>query len=283
MEGQKYGVLAVCASNVGSAVARFRGEKFAWPNFQAGMVQGLPACEFSDETLELIKEHVDSEVNKRRAVVQHHEPYQEFLLPAWIHSGAGGETIWDLYSLFGKGLEHKITEAFGLTSVQLVELERDIREAVSIRGGSEDTESEDSQDESNEDDQELNVELISETPEAKAVGLLMYVVGVVFGRWDVRIAIDLSIAPKLPAPFDPLPVCPPGMLVGPDGLPAKSGCVVSEEWLRARPDANTLPKEGVIGEATIPDSEYPVQVSWNGVLVDDPADAWDIVNRKKRK
>ena len=280
-EGEEYAVLGICASNVGSAVARFSGGMFARPTFQASMVQGLPACEFPQETLATIKDHVDAEVNKRRAVVQRYEPYQEFLLPAWIHSGEGGETAWDLYSLFGRGVENKIAEAFGLSSEQLVELERDIREAVSIRGRSEDDESEDSHDESNEDDQELNVELISETPEAKAVGLLMYFVGVTFGRWDVRIAIDPSIAPKLPAPFDPLPVCPPGMLVGPDGLPAQSGCVVSEEWLRARPDANTLPKEGAIGEATIPDSKYPVQVAWNGILVDDPANAWDIVSRSR--
>jgi len=280
-QGEEYAVLGICASNVGSAVARFSGEKFAWPKFQASMVQGLPACEFSQETLARIKEFVDDEVNKRRALAQRYEPYQEFLLPAWILSEEGGETSWDLYTLFGRELEDEIAEAFGLTSPQLVELERDIREAVSIRGRSEDDESEDSHDESNEDDQELNIELISETPEAKAVGLMMYVVGVIFGRWDVRIAIDPSIAPKLPAPFDPLPVCPPGMLVGPDGLPAQSGCVVSEEWLRARPDANTLPKEGAIEEASIPDSKYPVQVSWNGILVDDPANAWNIVSRSR--
>jgi hypothetical protein len=69
--GQEYTVLAICASNIGSAVARFRGEMFARPNFQAGMVQGLPACDFPEETLAFIKEHVDAEVNKRRAVVQH--------------------------------------------------------------------------------------------------------------------------------------------------------------------------------------------------------------------
>ena len=280
-QGEEYAVLGICASNVGSAVARFSGEKFAWPKFQASMVQGLPACEFRQETLASIKDHVDAEVNKRRAVVQRYEPYQEFLLPAWIHSGEGGETVWDLYSLFGRGLENKIAEAFGLNSEQLVELERDIREAVSIRGRSEDSESEDSIDDSNEDDQELNVELISETPEAKTAGLFLYVVGVVFGRWDVRIAIDPYIAPQLPDPFEPLPVCPPGMLVGPYGLPAEPGHIVSKEWLLARPNAKTLPKEGAFGEATIPDSKYPVQVSWNGILVDDSANPLDIVNRSR--
>jgi hypothetical protein len=103
-----------------------------------------------------------------------------------------------------------------------------------------------------------------------AVNVLSWCVGAAMGRWDVRITLDPSLAPKLPDPFDPLPVCPPGMLVGPDGLPAKPGGVVSEEWLRARPDANTLPLDGSVSKPTIPDSEYPLRINWDGILVDDP-------------
>ena len=106
--------------------------------------------------------------------------------------------------------------------------------------------------------------------ERPVADLISYFVGVVFGRWDLRIALDPSLAPKLPDPFDPLPVCPPGMLVGPDGPPAKPGGIVSEEWLRARPDANTLPPEGAVPHPTIPDSEYPLCINWDGILVDDP-------------
>ncbi len=98
---------------------------------------------------------------------------------------------------------------------------------------------------------------------------LDYFIGVVLGRWDVRIAMDPSLEPKLADPFDPLPVCPPGMLVGPDGLPAESGSIVSEEWLLARPDANILP-EGLVKISTIPNDGYPLRVSWDGILVDDP-------------
>lgn len=99
---------------------------------------------------------------------------------------------------------------------------------------------------------------------------LSYSIGSLLGRWDVRVAIDSSLTPKLPDPFDPLPVCPPGMLVGPDGLPAEPNRIVSEEWLRARPDANTLPPDGSVKNPTISDSEYPIRISWDGVLVDDP-------------
>ena len=61
--------------------------------------------------------------------------------------------------------------------------------------------------------------------------LLSYAVGCVFGRWDVRIG-------------------PPGMLVGPDGLPAR---------------------ESPPG--------YPIRIQWDGVLVDDPGHPADIVAR----
>ena len=100
--------------------------------------------------------------------------------------------------------------------------------------------------------------------------LLDYFLGATFGRWDVRLSLDPSLVPAQPNPFDPLPVCPPGMLVGPDGLPAEANRIVSEEWLRARPDANTLPSEDSVKTPTIPDSEYPLRISWDGVLVDDP-------------
>ena len=268
--GHEYSTLGICASNLGSAIARFKGGWFSRAVFQASLIQGLPVCKFSKMSLEHIKEIVDQNVNSRRSVVKRYEPFQEFTLPAWVHTSDKGGTTWDLYSLLGNKLEKEIANAYGFDEDQLDELERDIREAVSIRGKSQNKDAENSPDDSNEDEQELNIELISETLEEKAVGFVMYSFGVALGRWDIRIATDPSLAPKLPDPFDPLPICPPGMLVGPDGLPAEQNRIVSEEWLRARPDANTLPPEGSVKNPAIPDSEYPLRISWDGVLVDDP-------------
>ena len=277
--GEEYAVLGICASNVGSAVARFSGEKFAWPKFQASMVQGLPSGEFPSETVALIKKHVDAEVNKRRGVVQRYEPFQEFAFPAWIGPQQDGDTAWDLYSLFGRDIEDRIAEALGLNAEQLVELEMDIREAVSVRGGSEAIAPNDAGGEFGDDEQELNVELISETSEEKAVGLFMYAVGVAFGRWDVRIAVDPSLASRLPDPFDPLPVCPPGTLLGPDALPAEPENIVGEEWLRARTYANTLPAKGSVTTPISRAEDYPICIDWDGILVDDPEHEDDIDRR----
>lgn len=102
------------------------------------------------------------------------------------------------------------------------------------------------------------------------VQLISWCLGVSFGRFDIRFALDSSLILDVPDPFDPLPVCSPGMLMDPDGFPAETGKIVSEEWLRARPDAGTLPPEGSVKNSTIPDDEYPICIPWDGILVDDP-------------
>jgi hypothetical protein len=81
---------------------------------------------------------------------------------------------------------------------------------------------------------------------------IFYLLGTVFGRWDIRYATGESQLPKLPDPFDPLPVCSPSMLQSTEGLPAE-------------------PKD-------VP-ADYPVRISWPGVLVDDENHPEDIVAR----
>ena len=110
--------------------------------------------------------------------------------------------------------------------------------------------------------------------------LLMWCVGVAFGRWDVRMARDPSLIPELQGPFDRLPQVAPGGLVGPDALPATRARMASETWLRARADAISLPEPGSFeGPDHITASDYPVRVAWDGVLVDDPGHRRDIVGR----
>lgn len=76
-------------------------------------------------------------------------------------------------------------------------------------------------------------------------------VGFQFGRWDVRLALELK--PTDPAdPFASLPVCPPGMLQGADGLPP----------------------------AEVPDG-YPLRISSDGIAVDDPGHQHDVVRRMR--
>ena len=87
---------------------------------------------------------------------------------------------------------------------------------------------------------------------AHATDLLAYAFGLAFGRWDLRFATGEKPAPPEPDPFDPLPVCPPGMLQNADGLPATP--------------------------ADVP-ADYPLRISWPGILVDDKGHDEDIETR----
>jgi hypothetical protein len=73
--------------------------------------------------------------------------------------------------------------------------------------------------------------------------LISYLLGTSLGRWDIRYATGERQAPEIPDPFDPLPVCPPGMLQNAEGLPAELGDVPAD---------------------------YPLRITWDGILVDDP-------------
>jgi hypothetical protein len=80
--------------------------------------------------------------------------------------------------------------------------------------------------------------------------LLSYAVGCAFGRWDVRVAGGERPSLELPESFAPLPVCAPGALIGQDGL--------------------------LLGE--LPPG-YPLQVDWDGILVDEADHEDDIISR----
>ncbi|MFP4474002.1 MAG: Eco57I restriction-modification methylase domain-containing protein [Desulfatibacillaceae bacterium] len=124
--------------------------------------------------------------------------------------------------------------------------------------------------EENEDTLDEDASLNTSEPWQLIASLVSWANGVAQGRFDPRSALDQTLDPEPPDPFSALPACSPGMLMRPDGLPAESGSIVSEEWLRARPDANTLPPNGSVAHPTITDSEYPVRIPWDGILVDDP-------------
>jgi hypothetical protein len=99
-------------------------------------------------------------------------------------------------------------------------------------------------------------EVLTHTTEPRdewAVRSFSYLVGCAFGRWDVRIGRDPSVAPPATDLFDSVPACPPGMLVGPDGFPAA-----------AAPDA------------------YPLELPASGLLIDEPGHAWDVEARLRR-
>ena len=107
----------------------------------------------------------------------------------------------------------------------------------------------DNEDEAGEEGEETDAETATDA-RSLVVALVSYAVGAVFGRWDLRYATGERTPPELSDPFAPLPVCSPGMLQGPDGLPPASA------------------PEG-----------YPLRIDADGLLVDDPDHPDDLIRR----
>ena len=105
-------------------------------------------------------------------------------------------------------------------------------------------------DQASEEGSELVVQSMSGIhPELLLSSLLSWCLGVAFGRFDVRLASGERSAPPEPEPFDPLPVCSPGMLTGDDGLPLSQ-----------------------------PPAGYPLAFPADGLLVDDPGHPQDLIS-----
>lgn len=270
--GHEYDALGVSASRIASAFMRFYGEKFEWPNFLVENLKMLPWPVLSADVQRFFRELIQGEVEQRRRAYMNHEPFQEFLLPVKVRdfSNGGQALAFDPKTLLGEEGEQLVAAAYGLDQAAAARIERDVIEALEFRcelkGSVEDSEAERDELDSIEDADFI----LDYSERAQFDALLSYCVGCIFGRWDVRISLDPSRGPKLSDPFEPLPVCPPGVLAGPDGLPAEPNHIVSEEWLRARPDANTLPQEGSVKSPIVPDEGYPLRISWDGILVDVP-------------
>jgi hypothetical protein len=116
----------------------------------------------------------------------------------------------------------------------------------SIEAGFGSTEASDELDDEDVDDDDNSDNEVDAAP--IVASLLSWAVGIAFGRLDIRLATGARSLPPEPDPFDPLPVCSPGMLTDDDGLPVAA-----------------------------PPPGYPLTFPTDGVLVDDPGHPRDLL------
>ncbi len=237
-------ILAVTASNTVSAALRFYGEMFCRPNYLADHLKSLPWATINPKNEQALGARAAEEIKARRLAYSAEEPFQEFVLPTALRRDVNPAALtYFSDSLIGPDLDDAVAIDYGLTKAEQADLQRDLDEAIASQSS---LNTEDSAD-SDED-----CLLVDDTPYARQETTASYLIGAAFGRWDIRYATGERQPPELPDPFDPLPVCPPGMLQNADGLPA------------AKED--------------IPD-DYPLPINWPGILVSDPGHPEDIVAR----
>ena len=244
--GSEEWVLALAASNVASAVARFRGENFGQPKFQNTMVGSVPFAHASPDLLGKVSSTLKDIGDSQRSRFRECETCIEFEMPAFRWT-TPPITALDRRSLLGRPLDDAVAQLFGFGKGDIPLLERDMLDSVLSAGCCSD---EDDDDASTDEADKLAT---SETKQDWAHSVLSYAVGVCFGRWDARRAKSLGAAQPKSNLFTPLPSLPPGFLVTTRGSPC-----------------NHSPPE------------YPCDVRWEGILVCAPEHDDDIVRHVQR-
>lgn len=221
--------------------------RFGHPEFVIGVLQGLPWPALTDSDRARLKFLVNRAWRLIRSKDQSRETSHAFVVPLLArhpHASAklqvrvlAADALDSELSQIRLTTDGLVAEAYRVASSDLCGLDQGFD-----HGGLGD----ESLDEEGDD------EAIEETSEVDATpmvaSLLSWALGVAFGRFDVRLATGERDAPPEPAPFDPLPVCSPGMLTGDDGLPVAA-----------------------------PPSRYPLTFPADGILVDDPGHPRDVV------
>jgi hypothetical protein len=87
-------------------------------------------------------------------------------------------------------------------------------------------------------------------------GLISFATGAAFGRWDIRFATGEKKPPHTFNPFSPAPAGTTGLLQNERGLPL------------TKEDVKSLEEAG--------NWNYPIQIPWDGILVDDPGHPLDL-------
>jgi hypothetical protein len=197
-EGKERWLLTLVASNVASAVARFRGENFSQPKFQNSLVASVPYTEAPDE-LSSVDQHIDGIVAHARTELAQDET--SLLFDGFDRGGGKDIDRIDRSSLLGRENEILLAERFGLSSAELVALEKDMMESVSSPKWLSST-------------QEVKPNLRAGANIDQFVREISFALGVVFGRWDIRKTKAAGGAPEqLSDVFAPLPQHPPATLV----------------------------------------------------------------------
>jgi hypothetical protein len=244
-------ILGVFSSSVFDYLFKVSLGRDGHPEFVVGVLSSLPWPKVRGTCAKQLSASAVRAWSIKRAVDTGTETSHAFYLPTVLQMK--GKSLADRAASWAKFVaesESEITHLQSEIDDRCFELyglggtERDIIEMGS-RGVS--NKNEEHKDKENVGDQTGQTEELDTVP--AVVSLLSWSVGVAFGRFDIRLANGEYPAPAAAEPFDPLPVCSPGMLMGEDGL-----------LLDSRP------------------AGYAVEFPPDGILVDDAGAPGDLVH-----
>jgi hypothetical protein len=206
------------SSSFDAFIAFFAG-KVGGVQYEAGLIRNVPVPHLDDAARAMLDAVARESWSILRNLDSRNETSRAFLLP-----GLARPVIAASASLRAEAASIREGESNALSALNRLRERIDEtcfraygispHDAASITlGFSRDDESDPTV--GDEEDEEPAIEI---DPVPLATSLLSWSLGVAFGRFDVRLATGARPLPPEPDPFDPLPVCSPGMLTSDDGL-----------------------------------------------------------------
>lgn len=249
-------LLALMSSRIIDYLAKVLLGRWEFPEFIVTVIQQIPFPKsVSDEAVVRLTEAATQAWLRQHSVAMCREISHVFTLPALLRSESGTLreriTRWQHLVQAVDADLLKIQSEIDEECFSLYGLGEADRRMIG-EGFVESTTTDLSNPKSNVDDtDECEEESIAVDAPALVSDLLAHTVGCALGRWDLRIANGNCSEPNPPDPFDPVPLCPPGMLQNSEALPAEPTDLAN----------------------------YPLDIVWSGILVDDKGHTDDIEDR----
>jgi len=225
--------------------------QMAFGSYEVGVIQRTPIPEVSPADEKVLSNFAHRAWSLKRSLDTINETSHAFLLPAFLQ--VTGSTIGDLAIVWGGRKSEAEVELERIQAeiddrcFDLYSIHADDRRRIEQGFGAGMAEGEA---ETGAEDDAEGTEVSMADVITLTIGLISWMVGAVYGRFDLRLARGERPSSAEPEPFDPLPVCSPGMLADESGQPI-----------------TRLPKG------------YPLEVEWSGILVDDPGHPDDVLTR----
>lgn len=221
-------LLALLAVSNSAAFRSLVELQMAFGSYEVGVIQRTPVPDLSPGDTERLAQLARRGWSLKRDLDTATLTSHAFVLPALLQvEGESLDARADIWFKWGYHIEHALAQiqseidarCFDLYGFDEADRAAAMGSDLTAAGSAGDPEAAPEADDDTDDESSASSASLRCNPSDLAAELFDWLVGVAFGRFDPRLATGERVAPAEPDPFDPLPVCSPGMLTGTDGLP----------------------------------------------------------------